>query len=317
MHYIVLDMEWNQPVCREKTLRKPFPLYGEVVQIGAVKLDDEFQELDAIKLMVAPRFYTKMHHKVAALTHIKTEDLKNGLSFPEAFARLCDFCGDNFVFLTWGSDDIPMLRDNLLLWHLDPAWIPTCYDVQPIYDNQITKESRQHSLSSAMAMVGEPPFDAHDALNDARSTACVCRHLDMIQGMEDYRLLTENRGEPNPGATYPTKADARRDPAVSTFPCQVCHETVVCDKWLLFEPMRQLSVATCTCGTPYFVRLRFHRNTDQTVRVTRHLCVLDEAHLDYFEAKQKEKAEHDRLRKRIKTKARRKRARKPTEESVT
>lgn len=296
MHYIVLDMEWNQPVCRERTVRNPVTLYGEVVQIGAVKLDDTFREVGEFNVLIAPRYYTKMHRKVAALTHIKTEDLKNGLSFREAFRRFRTFCGSDCVILTWGNDDIPMLRDNMLIWGFDPAWIPDCYDVQPIYDGQITKEARQHSLSSAMETVGEPPFDAHDALNDARSTACVCRHLDMLRGMQDYRLLTENRGEPNPGVTYGSKNDAVADPAVSAFSCPACREEVTCRDWLTIEPLRRVALGTCVCGAEYFVRFRFHRNEDQSLRITRQLCPLDEENRAYYEAKLAEKTERDRQR---------------------
>ena len=54
MNYIVLDLEWNQAVTKEKVIRKPFPLHGEIIQIGAIKLDAQLQELETLKLLVKP-----------------------------------------------------------------------------------------------------------------------------------------------------------------------------------------------------------------------------------------------------------------------
>ena len=48
MHYIVFDLEWNQPYTLEPNMirRSGFPFIGEVIQIGAVKLDESLQIVD-------------------------------------------------------------------------------------------------------------------------------------------------------------------------------------------------------------------------------------------------------------------------------
>ena len=70
MNYIILDMEWNQPFYKERALLKPVYLRGEIVQIGAVKLDEKFQFVDSFKLSIRPRFYKKMKkHKKNTLLH--------------------------------------------------------------------------------------------------------------------------------------------------------------------------------------------------------------------------------------------------------
>ena len=45
MRYIVLDMEWNQPYAPKCVDRAPFPLIGEIIQIGAVMLEEQADEL--------------------------------------------------------------------------------------------------------------------------------------------------------------------------------------------------------------------------------------------------------------------------------
>lgn len=37
MNYIVFDMEWNQAFTNKRMVRTPVVLYGEIIQIGAVK----------------------------------------------------------------------------------------------------------------------------------------------------------------------------------------------------------------------------------------------------------------------------------------
>ena len=42
MNYIVLDFEWNQPLTEQDTIIDPFPFDSEIIEIGAVKLDETF-----------------------------------------------------------------------------------------------------------------------------------------------------------------------------------------------------------------------------------------------------------------------------------
>jgi hypothetical protein len=39
MQFIVLDLEWNQPLSPQRMVRDPFKLSGEIIQFGAVKID--------------------------------------------------------------------------------------------------------------------------------------------------------------------------------------------------------------------------------------------------------------------------------------
>ena len=81
MQYIVLDLEWNQALTRESMRRKGFTLVGEIIQIGAVKLDGDLCATDTLRLIVAPKYYTKMHWSVKKLTGINSKMLESGLSF--------------------------------------------------------------------------------------------------------------------------------------------------------------------------------------------------------------------------------------------
>ena len=294
MRYIVLDMEWNQPRHISLAIKEPIYLKGEIIQIGAVKLDERFRPLGTFNEMICPKYYTKMHSKVAELTMISNYDLKNGIPFEKAFNKFSKWCGTDFCILTWGWDDIPMLEDNLTVYGLDKKWIPDTYNLQPIFDAQITKSGKQCALSTAMALVGEPPFDAHDALNDALSTAAICKHLDMENGLSNYiqckrRLVPDSFNSPN---KYRYCKDAKTDAVLNTFKCSSCGESLVIDEWLAQKPDRYLAAVKCSCDQEYFVKVRFRKNEDKTYRANRTVYVMDDERKAYYESKVAEKTEN-------------------------
>lgn len=88
MYYIILDMEWNQALDRAHTVEKPVLLRGEIIQIGAVKCDEDFNLVDRLKINVAPKYYKKMNRHVEKITGITNAMLAKGEKFPEAFAKL-------------------------------------------------------------------------------------------------------------------------------------------------------------------------------------------------------------------------------------
>ena len=61
MKYIVLDMEWNRPKCRCKLIKQPIVLHGEIIQIGAVMLNEKLEEIGDFEVKIKPIFYKKMN----------------------------------------------------------------------------------------------------------------------------------------------------------------------------------------------------------------------------------------------------------------
>lgn len=189
MNYIILDMEWNQASHKCKPVQQPVSLHGEIIRIGAVKMNERLEFVDDFKISVKPVYYTKIHSHVKKITGLTNNDLNYGYTFEEAYMHFMKWCKDDFVFLTWGYDDVPMLKDNMLVHGINPDTLPEYYNLQVIFDDQICAERKQCSLTYAAEAVDEVPFRAHDALNDAMTTYCVCRHLDIEKGMKDYQKL--------------------------------------------------------------------------------------------------------------------------------
>lgn len=299
MNYIVLDMEWNQPFNMKSMVKKPLMLHGEIVQIGAVKLDENYHILDTFKIMVSPKYYTKMHKKVSKLTKITTEELQYGFPFPVAFKHFKKWCGEEFAFLTWGPDDIDMLRDNMVLHNLNTEWIPSTYNIQVIFDDQIAKEKRQVSLSYAMERIGEPALDAHDALNDARNTVCICLHLDMVKGLAEYAALQKQmkcygshvKERSQSTRTYSTREAALNDPELINFFCPTCGSNVGCVDFVRQNSDKFICIGKCENGDELFVRFKFTKWPDGKFSVARILYEMDEDNKGYYLSKKQQAEE--------------------------
>ena len=179
MNYIVFDLEWNQAQSKEQAISQPIKLSGEIIQIGAVKLDRSFEIIDRFEIMVRPVYYTQMNPNVKKLTGISQEDIDGGVPFDVAYKLFSDFCGDQFCYMTWGTDDVGILISNMRIHNIPASPFFRTYNLQRIYGRQIVKAKGQVSLEDAVANLGEPPYQAHNALSDAVSTALVCKHLDI------------------------------------------------------------------------------------------------------------------------------------------
>jgi len=191
MNYIVFDMEWNQPYPGERLLYKNNAcLNNEIIQIGAVKLDESCEITDTFSMNIKPSVIKKLNHNVKKLTGIDESllnDAENIKAVAEKFRR---WCGEDFVFITWGYDDMGVLGGNLKYFSLDTSWLPECYNLQMIFCSQTDNENRQYSLSYAAEYFKiETDKPLHNALTDAYYTALVCGKLDMKKGISTYHAM--------------------------------------------------------------------------------------------------------------------------------
>ena len=285
MDYIVLDMEWNQPWPGSPSSKKVLPvaIRGEIIQIGAVRLTEAGQVADEFQVMIRPKFYRRLNRRVSKLTGIKESRLNaEGIPFPEAMDSFRTWCGDNVIFLTWGFDDIGILRENLRLFNLPEDWTGKWYNAQMIFNAQTDGSNAQKALKTAMEIFGiEATRPAHDALGDAYHTALICAKLDLSKGTEEYAQALKSHENGFHGAELPgcicrkvfhDYADKRAALAAMTGPenqCPTCGRQMLGSRWFAQPGHRYMDLATCPEHGKFLIRVRLSVQPDGKVRVSR------------------------------------------------
>ncbi|MEA4972324.1 DNA polymerase III PolC-type [bioreactor metagenome] len=176
MNYIVFDLEFNQsfdfktgshvksnPEC-------PF----EIIQIGAVKMNQDFQNIGEFNFYIRPVIYRRLHPYVEKITGITQEIMENGIPFEQAYNDFLTFVSKDDILCSWGNDDIKSLFRNVRYHKLSSSKIPDRYmNIQSFATSYLNYEpGKAIGLKNAVDMLGvNIESDFHNALNDATYTA--------------------------------------------------------------------------------------------------------------------------------------------------
>ncbi len=285
MNYIVLDMEWNQPWPGSPSARKVLPVQirGEILQIGAVRLTEEQLVGDEFQILIKPKYYRRLNRRVSKLTGIKESQLREqGVPMAEAIELFRQWCGEDVIFLTWGFDDITILKENLQLYGLEDGWVDRWYNAQMIFNAQTDGSNAQKALKTAMEMFEiEPSRPAHDALGDAYHTALICAMLNLKKGIAEYDEALKDHtngfhGAELPGCIsrkvfydYAGKRSALAAMSGAENQCPVCSRQMLGSRWFAQPGHRYMDLATCPDHGKFLIRVRLSAQPDGTVRVSR------------------------------------------------
>ena len=285
MNYIVMDMEWNQPWPGSPSSKKVLPVQirGDIIQIGAVRVTEDQQVTDEFQILIKPKYYRHLNRRVSKLTGIKETQLREeGVPFPEAIEAFKSWCGEDIIFLTWGFDDIGILRENLMLFNLDTAFTEKWYNAQMIFNAQTDGSTAQKALKTAMEMFEiEATRPAHDALGDAYHTALICARLDLKKGADEYDAALKSHengfhGAELPGCIarkvfydYADKRAALSAMAGEENICPICGSRMLGSRWFAQPGHRYMDLATCPEDGKFLIRVRLSTQSDGTVRVSR------------------------------------------------
>ena len=285
MNFIVLDMEWNQPWPGSPSSKKVLPvaIRGEIIQIGAVRLSPAGADMEEFQIMITPKVYRHLNRRVSKLTGIKENRLRaEGIPFVRAMEQFRTWCGEEPVFLTWGFDDIGILRENLQLYGQDTAWVERWYNAQMIFNAQTDGSTSQKALKTAMELCGiEASRPAHDALGDAYHTALICAKLDLERGAREYDAALKSHENGFHGAELPgcIQREVFRDlpdkiAALAAMSgkdnlCPECGRQMLGSRWFAQAGHRYMDLATCPEHGKFLIRIRLSEQPDGLVRVSR------------------------------------------------
>ena len=171
MNYIVFDLEFNMFFkFNEGDCANP-ALKSEIIQIGAVKLNENLEKIGEFNSIIKPVVYKRINPYVKRKTTINTRQVNQGTPFVKIIEGFNSWVGEDSVLCSWGHDDILGLRDNSQYFGSKSLSFDKFINIQQIYMNS-GGLNQQPSLESAVeALEIEKAYPFHDALSDAVYTA--------------------------------------------------------------------------------------------------------------------------------------------------
>jgi DNA polymerase III epsilon subunit-like protein len=182
MNYMVFDLEFNQKIKAKRsainTIKPECPF--EIIDIGAIKLDEELNTIATFDELIKPAIHKRLHPFIEKMTGITRESLRTAKGFHEVYDDLREFLRDVDVLCVWGTVDLKELIRNMMYHELDVSIIPNKYINVQHYASKILQAPGGSSvgLGNAAKLLNIPlEIELHKAFNDAYYTAEVFKKI--------------------------------------------------------------------------------------------------------------------------------------------
>ncbi len=178
MNYIVIDFEFNGAYSK-----RHHRFVNEIIEFGAVKLDEHLNMVDTFSELVTPQISKKLNSHVSQLTHIQMNELKEcHNTFTHVLSKFKRFLGDG-ILLSWGTSDVLVLMENCRYFCGEETmpFLKAYCNLQHYCEAALDyhDRSRQMGLSTCAEQLGIGFEDdtLHRALTDAELTSLCFQKL--------------------------------------------------------------------------------------------------------------------------------------------
>lgn len=174
MKHVVVDLEMN-PVSREfREVRRK--LNEEVIEIGAVRLDENFQQEAEFQCYVKPEYGPIKKH-ITSLTGITQAMVADKKTYAVCFQDFVDWVGEEETKIySWSMSDIKQLRSECRykLPDFDIGWLNARWvDLQQEFDDRLGLHNSLALKHALGAMDHKFEGTQHTALADAINTSAI------------------------------------------------------------------------------------------------------------------------------------------------
>ena len=284
MNYIVLDLEWNQSSTGKEEVSKVLPF--EIIEIGAIKLNSDRKMTDEFSELIKPQVYHEMHHITRKLIHLQMEELEKGKPFVEIMEKFRAWCGQDYIFCTWGPLDLLELQRNIRYYQLEPLGEgPLAFlDVQKLfsiaYEDRKSRRTLEHAIDF-LEIEKDIPF--HRAFSDAYYTAKVLAQLDedVLKNcsFDVFHLPKDRKSEVHVifdtyakyiSRTFADKTEALADKTVIETKCYLCHKNLRKKiRWFSPNGKHYYSVSYCDKHGYMKAKIRIRKSEEDSVYVVK------------------------------------------------
>lgn len=285
MNYIVLDLEWNQSAEGQDV---PQDIPFEIIEIGAIKLNDSGVMISEFSQLIKPSVYHEMHRITSRLIHLQMQELEKGKPFPEVMEDFLRWCGEeDHIFCTWGNLDLTELQRNMRHYNMTPMSDgPIAFlDVQKLFSLAFEDGRTRRSLESAVDLVPlEKDIPFHRAFSDAYYTS---KLLVRIMETHPEKLKNVSYDVFHPPVSrereikvqfdhyakyisreFSDKAEAFSDREVSSSKCYLCRRNLKKKlKWFTLNGRHYYCLAYCEKHGYLKGKVRIRRSEDDKVFV--------------------------------------------------
>lgn len=196
MKYVFVDFEMNE-ISREYSYERGV-CSSEIVQIGAVMLDEQYKEIGEFREYARPVYNDAICGGCAKVTDITYEKVENADTIDKVYERFAYWCSGmagerEYRIFSWSENDLTQLVNEMELKgfgaeHPETDWIlENWIDYQQEYSDLIGYR-KALSLKNAVGSVGiDFSGRQHDALWDARNTSHI---FQIAQDEKQFEKLT-------------------------------------------------------------------------------------------------------------------------------
>ncbi|PKK40240.1 hypothetical protein ABB02_00451 [Clostridiaceae bacterium JG1575] len=303
MDYVVLDLEFNNMqgvlaslndyLSRQNAPRRhQYP--NEIIQIGAVRLNKDFDVVEELNLIVRNSFYKTLNPYISLMTGITQEQMDEGVYYPEAMERLAAF-SEGAALITWGLSDLLELIRNAHMHQLPMTIMGTRYlDLQQwmmLRSGAHQTPSLKGTLDALAIQVDETLL--HDGFYDAKATALVleaaARRYGPLDGFKNSAVLFGSDCVVIHGIRVRDIPDGE-----ITMRCPLCGAEISYDQSLTPTAHRIHSMYHCNgCSSQFMEELSVKENMTGERTYFKKIRKISQEHYGYILAQRRQKRQEE------------------------
>ena len=301
MDYIVFDLEWNQSPNGKQYSNQRLPF--EIIELGAVKLNENLEIVDSFHRLIRPQVYRWIHNTIHDVTHMDMKELRKGTIFPVAAREFLHWCGSSCRFCTWGDQDVMELQRNMNYYgilRLIPG--PVVFlNVQKLFSICFETPDVRRSLEYAADYLRiETLEDFHRALNDAHFTAQIltridkpllerCPSLDVYQHPDSKQnevTLHFPTSSKYVSREFVSREKAMKDKEVPSTRCPLCNKNARRTlRWFTTNGKTAFCLSSCQEHGDVAGKIRFRKTEEEQFFVVKTLWIPTEEETEEIRTK--------------------------------
>lgn len=288
MNYIIFDLEWNQGSeenSDDSLENSDIPF--EIIEIGAIKLNQRKVMVDEFSRLVKPQVYHQMHYMTKKLIHIQMEELDQGSPFVDIMKDFKEWCGKDYIYCTWGPLDLIELQRNMRHYDMPPlAEGPLKFlDIQKLFSIAFEDKKLRRTLEYAVDFLGiqkDIPF--HRAFSDAYYTGKIfsCIQDENVEKNYSFDVFVPPKSKKEEvkvvfdeyakyiSREFEDKQSALSDREVISTKCYYCNKNLKKKiRWFSTNGKHYLSVSCCDNHGDMKSKIRLKKSEDNRVYVVK------------------------------------------------